>query len=110
MTSTSELIGLVYDAVRDGSLWQSFLEAFVRATESDRGNFLRRARSQATGAPFAGMAGLKSKFTFTHAMLRLTHGALNTYLRVRSDSALSCARKRNWSKVRHTASSINRPA
>src|ERR1700726_3452728 len=40
MTSTSELIGLVYDAVRDGSLWQSFLEAFVRATESDRGNFL----------------------------------------------------------------------
>jgi DNA-binding CsgD family transcriptional regulator len=34
------LISLIYDAVPDASRWHCFLEAFVRATESDRGTLV----------------------------------------------------------------------
>lgn len=40
MTSTLDLIGLIYDAVPEASRWQRFLEAFVRATASERGTLV----------------------------------------------------------------------
>ncbi len=35
--STTDLVGLIYDAVPDASRWSLFLEAFVRATRGKRG-------------------------------------------------------------------------